>query len=66
VASLLGSAVMNNPTFSKSNAEIRPIIHDCKLSRDKYGAGPLKIFTSDNIDGDGGPWMQEFEEELQS
>ena len=64
VASLLGSVVRNNPTFTKSNAELDPIVRDYRASRDKSGVGPLKIFTSDNIDGDGGVWEKHFSDQI--
>lgn len=63
-ASKIGFNVINRLTFTKSNSEIDPIIAKYKESRDNAGAGPLKSFQSDNLNGDGGAWMKHFADEL--
>jgi len=65
IASLLGSVVCNIPTFTKSNTEINPIVQRYRWIRDQRGIGPLKVFTSDNLNGDGVVWRQHFDDQLQ-
>ena len=65
IASLLGSVVCNIPTFTKSNTEINPIVQRYRWIRDQRGIGPLKVFTSDNLNGDGVVWRKHFDDQLQ-
>lgn len=62
VASLLGNIVMSRLVFTKSSREINGLIGDYKKVRENSGAGALKIFHTDNVNGDGGVWMKHFPE----
>jgi hypothetical protein len=55
-ASLLGSVVLSRLVFTKSKREIY------RETRDNAGQGPLKIFHSDNLNGDGSVWRKHFPE----
>ena len=57
-----GTIVGNRFVFSKSNKELEPIIQSYKRVRDNAGSGKLKVFQSDNLNGDGVLWMHIFSE----
>jgi hypothetical protein len=56
VKSLPGLITTNRLCFTKSNAELKPIVQEFKVVRQNLGVKKLKIFISDNLNGDGGLW----------
>jgi hypothetical protein len=62
VKSLSGLITINRTCFTKYNAELKPIVQELKVVRQNLGVEKLKIFTTDNLNGDGGLWQKSFPE----
>ena len=63
VASHQGRVNINRFTMTKSNAEIKPVVVECKAERDRQGI-PLKRHETDHIGGDGILMQGIFKEQL--
>jgi hypothetical protein len=59
-----GLICFNRLVYTKGKEELRDLLEDYKECRQIQNAGPLKTFTSDCLNIDGGLWKETFNDEL--
>jgi len=59
-----GLICFNRLVYTKGKEELRDLLEDYKECRQIQNAGPLKTFTSDCLNIDGGLWKETFKDEL--
>jgi len=64
VLSQKGLVCFNRFTYTKGSRELNDLLKDYKECRGIANAGPLKIFSSDCLQNDGGLWERTFKEDL--